>query len=444
MVADDEDENSPHLILFTGTAVKLGNIHKKFVKSENLMKNSVKLRLNFIPWWIESQETNLDELERRSKILYQELVSLKSSIKYFYKTFEPSSYPEIIGRLKDLIDSKVTIIDDLNDFLNFLYAKNVLAPFLLYTHEFWRSDKNDIVSRNKKEIPENDENFEHYLIEFAVGLKDGDGILTFVQEKLQAEDKYANSIDPEYFTGYPPRLNQRIFNNTHFRISERFDLFFSNIRNSLDKIIQTIDLYQNGPIYYFKQLAPNYQGLDEKLIRKFRDLEFLMQDFDTNAQNWLKIIKLIFGELESYYNYRQIFRDPAQLWIDEPSDMNPFFGSRLKSLFGDENADNSRVSDGNADHFVYGLPIEDKLIRSTDNLRNEELISMKFKKHHKQFQRIGNHKFCTILLADIRDEIKEGKVAAYPIEDCFDIIFEEKIWFAVFLFQAFQDSPSKA
>ena len=125
-----------------------------------------------------------------------------------------------------------------------------------------------MISSNRKEIPENDEKFDQYCIEFALGLKDGDGYLTYNQEQIDLQERYANSIDPENFHGYPDSLRHRSLESTAFRISLRFDLFFSNIRNSMKKIAKTIDYYYNGPIYFFKHLQPSFQSLDDTLVRK--------------------------------------------------------------------------------------------------------------------------------------------------------------------------------
>ncbi|KKN53003.1 hypothetical protein LCGC14_0606920, partial [marine sediment metagenome] len=64
--------------------------------------------------------------------------------------------------------------------------------------------------------------------------------------------------------------------------------------------------------------------------------------------------------------------------------------------------------------------------------------------HKNQIIREGGGSGCIILiLADIREEIKSNKYHAKTPEKCFNIFFENDIWIAVFLFQAFTKPPSK-
>ena len=71
-------------------------------------------------------------------------------------------------------------------------------------------------------------------------------------------------------------------------------------------------------------------------------------------------------------------------------------------------------------------------------------IEEKYQKHKKQILREGGSSGCIILiLADIREEIKSNKYHAKIPKKCFKIFFENDIWIAVFLFQAFTKTPSK-
>ena len=144
------------------------------------------------------------------------------------------------------------------------------------------------------------------------------------------------------------------------------------------------------------------------------------------------------------YKRKDIFRASAQSWSREMKDMQPWFNILIGIRFGDRYKEEAQISDGKVEHWVDNIPIEDKLIRSNDKLSDENIIEEKYQKHKKQILREGGDVGCIILiLADIREEIKSNKFNAKIPKKCFDIFFENNIWIATFLFQAFTKSPSK-
>jgi hypothetical protein len=193
---------------------------------------------------------------------------------------------------------------------------------------------------------------------------------------------------------------------------------------------------------FYRTLPPIHENLDENLLLKLNNLGFRIRQNTSKHKSWLKIIKECFSMLRHFYDFRESFRYSAKDWSDEKKDMNPFFASELKRRFGDGHVDNSRISDGDADHFVFSIPIEDKLIRTSENIHNRNPIIEKFEKHKKQFMREAKEGFSVIFFADIRDEVIHGKIDAQPLQECFEIFNENSTWFVVFLFQAFQNSPS--
>ena len=73
----------------------------------------------------------------------------------------------------------------------------------------------------------------------------------------------------------------------------------------------------------------------------------------------------------------------------------------------------------------------------------KKIIEEKYEKEKRQIIREGILSgFQILIIADIRDEIKENKTLAKKVPECFKVFYEGGYWTAAFLFQAFTDPPS--
>ena len=109
----------------------------------------------------------------------------------------------------------------------------------------------------------------------------------------------------------------------------------------------------------------------------------------------------------------------------------------------DTMTDNSLISDGHADHWVDNVPIEDKLLKSEKKIGNNNLIEELYPKYKKQLLReAGKSGYAILIIVDIREGIKKNTTILHPLKNCVMIFFENGIWTAVFLFQAFTKTPS--
>lgn len=124
--------------------------------------------------------------------------------------------------------------------------------------------------------------------------------------------------------------------------------------------------------------------------------------------------------------------------------MSPWLSRILLHRFRTRLKDKSGVSGGNSDHWIDEIPIEDKLLKTEENLDNQNILEEKYNKHKDQIIReAGKSGFGILCIADIRKEIKNNIVVAFPLKKCFHIYYKNNIWIAVFLFQAFTKTPSK-
>jgi hypothetical protein len=321
-----------------------------------------------------------------------------------------------------------------------------------------------LLNYNEEKIYRWDNNLQSKSIPIKIAQHNQEMTLVIKFEKLINPDSYKLEIlDLPPFITYQLKEMKQFFKKKHIEYKIRFWLNekwkFSNsaeisIKHS-HKLLQcespskfqlhisseNLVIKKNIDDFY-RSLQPIHENLDENLLLKLNNLGFKNRQITSKHKSWLKIIKECFSMLRNFYDFRDSFRYIAKDWSDEKKDVNPFFASELKRRFGDGHVDNSRISDGDADHFVFSIPIEDKLIRTSENIQNRNPIIEKFEKHKKQFMREAKEGFSVIFFADIRDEVIQGKIDAQPLQECFEIFNENSTWFVVFLFQAFQNSPS--
>lgn len=125
--------------------------------------------------------------------------------------------------------------------------------------------------------------------------------------------------------------------------------------------------------------------------------------------------------------------------------MNPWMGSKLENLFQDRHKDHASVAGGDSDHWIDEIPIEDKLLRSDENLKNDNIIEEKFNKHKKQIlKEAGKSSFGVLVIADIRKEVKNESINPQSLKKCFQVFYENYIWIIAFILQAFTKTPSKS
>ncbi len=210
------------------------------------------------------------------------------------------------------------------------------------------------------------------------------------------------------------------------------------------RIIIELKDYEESPN---KDINTEHPECDNELNKQLKALNFwdVNTPISENAKTWLEIIGKYFDILKICYDHRVNFREPAQNWKTEKKDMNPWMSKILTFIFHKNHKDESLVSDGDSDHWIDEIPIEDKLLKTEEKLVNEKIIKEKYEKHKKQiFRESGKCGYAIFVIADIRDEIKNNEIPARPLKNCFQIFYENDIWIVAFLFQAFTESPSMA
>lgn len=104
---------------------------------------------------------------------------------------------------------------------------------------------------------------------------------------------------------------------------------------------------------------------------------------------------------------------------------------------------------GRCEHWIDTIPIEDKLISRYDNFENIlEFMNINYQKYSDQVIQYAEgkkSKYGFLIIADVRDQIKNGIIRRSPCRKCIDIKYdsEYRIWIGIFVFQAVNEPPSK-
>jgi len=194
-----------------------------------------------------------------------------------------------------------------------------------------------------------------------------------------------------------------------------------------------------------KKIEKKFPNCHFELNKQLNKLNFWKKETELPPSGllWLKIIGKFFGLLRVSSKVKKVFREQAQNWTNEPNDMALWTNNWLEGKFGVKHNIQSRISDGHSDHFIDDIALEDKLLRTNEKLNDKKIIEEKYEKEKRQIIREGILSgFQILIIADIRDEIKENKTLAKKVPECFKVFYEGGYWTAAFLFQAFTDPPS--
>lgn len=219
----------------------------------------------------------------------------------------------------------------------------------------------------------------------------------------------------------------------------------SNIDNPSQNIYlrKPLNSKLNNPLIDLERLYPEclYQLKNQLNTLKFFNV---FPTLSPNGQLWLEIIKELILLLRISAKDRRVLRKKAKEWVSEVNDMAPWTNEFLERKFGRKHHIQSQISDGRSDHSIEDVALEDKLLRSSDNINNENLIKGKYNPSSRQVKRGGILSgFQILVIVDIREEIIKDQVDAIPIPHCFKIFRDiNNYWTAGFLFQAFQKAPS--
>ncbi len=265
-------------------------------------------------------------------------------------------------------------------------------------------------------------------------------IIDFKKGKIIDEDfflKLLKDLKFEYRTNKSQKLNKNYqFIESYLGLRPQP----KPLRPKLQSFVKSSALKKKA----LNEFSSGFKECDYEINGQLREFKFFETSLTPNTQVWLEIIKEFFIILHNCYDYPYYFRIPAQKWKSEPKDMSPWVSTVLLHRFKERLKDKSGVSGGDSDHWIDEIPIEDKLLKTEENLNHKNILEEKYNKHKGQiFREAGKSGFGVLCIADIRGKIKSNTIAAFPLKKCFHVYYENNIWVAVFLIQSFTGTPSK-
>ena len=290
-------------VLFVGSSYILGKIHWYLQKADTEMRKKVFVQVDksrrfdinpilltdfgndvgfdYIYWWIFKKESNIEELLKRTNDVLIASQILKEDSVLLKQKYVPVDYSDLIRELKDFVEKHKKEIDELYDFVKWIYTKDMLAPCILLTDRGWASS--DLGDR-EVEIVSNtiDEDIEKVkeCTEVALGLRIK-SIYVFIKVYWDETRKIGESFDPEYQSPISVP-NKEIIRQTSGIVLENLATYFKSIRDSLRNIILEISKYKSQSELLYSSI------FWKSFVIKAMDITYENQlwDFKTTFQMW--------------------------------------------------------------------------------------------------------------------------------------------------------------
>ena len=209
-------DDKVHDVLFSDTALKLGEIHWTVLKSSGVMdakrwttrKGSIgqiqestdfgkEVGIDEIHWWVFEKETDVDELLVQTEVTLESVQVLKDAAAKL-KSKEPKSYRQLLQTLKEFAEQHSVEIDILHRYVSWLMKRDVMAPRILFTYRVWGSTRmsDREINVDDQDDPHSDLNKLRALTEIVLGVRNRLGL---VYDKVHMEIGFAifDSLDPE-------------------------------------------------------------------------------------------------------------------------------------------------------------------------------------------------------------------------------------------------------
>ena len=195
-----------------------------------------------IDWWINRNEQDTRELRERTEPAMAAAQELRNRARAL-RAFEPGSYEDLAGKLKQYAESCRSQIALLHDYVVWLDSKSVLAPEILFTYKVWGStrmgdrtiDVNFAVSTPKEESTDTILR----LTEIVLGLSDN-SLLAIERAHMDLLGE-AYESGAEYDEEGPLQIPiDRLLRRAALHTIEECTIYFTELRDSLRDILNEI------------------------------------------------------------------------------------------------------------------------------------------------------------------------------------------------------------
>lgn len=248
-----------HDELFSGVPLKLGKalwyILKGTTELDKMMYtriaygSGVRDRTSFgkevgrdeIHWWVFKKDPNVQELRERTEYALESVQKLKEHAEILDR-LEPDEYKDIISILKDFALSHINEIEALYDYAYWLFARDIVAPCILFTYRVWGSTRiSDRFVEVEADSPESESpQLLFTLTEIAFGL---------VEHGRYALQAALMDISYDEFERDPESCRQiyidepRVIRRAYRNVIKEFSEFFELLRDSMRNIVLEIHKY---------------------------------------------------------------------------------------------------------------------------------------------------------------------------------------------------------
>lgn len=237
------------------------------------------------------------------------------------------------------------------------------------------------------------------------------------------------------------------YQNVMYLILEKrgFPFFVRSMLEEKIKFMNNLYPFTINRIYF----PPFRSNTHDKLYSLLKDTK--IPNYDEHDKIFIKLCEWLCNMLNMAYDNKKYFRQPAQDWNAEEQ-MHTWMERELKIFEVYTNHKYNREAEsggGKCEHWIDTIPLDDKLVSDYEGVENiQDFISSVYEKYGDQVIQYAEgkkSKYSFLIVADVRDEIKNHLIRRSPCHKCIDIKYdsEYKIWIWFFVFQALYKPPSK-
>ncbi|MHA1723369.1 MAG: hypothetical protein ACTSXH_00795 [Promethearchaeota archaeon] len=231
-----------------------------------------------------------------------------------------------------------------------------------------------------------------------------------------------------------------------YSISKKFGIR-NIVRGSLEEKIKSLrKLY---PHVIDKTTFPPFRSkTHERLISLIKERKVPYND--KHDKIFRRLCEWLSNMVNIAYDNPKYYRKDACHWTTE--DKMHIWIERELNIFeaytGCEYHREAESGGGKCEHWITNIPLEDKLISDYDDIEDiEEFLNKIYNEHGGQVLQYAEgkrSKYGLLLIADIRDKIKNQIIRRSPGYKCINLKYDKEyeIWIGIFIFQAMYKPPS--
>ncbi len=259
----DTDDPAAHEALLTDAATKLGRMHWYLLHAleafeartwsrnpqspdtnERFITYRPKLTafgrsagLDPIKWWVAQGESNLAELDLRTREAYDAAQPLLKAAELLLDISAlPDSYDGIIERLRAFADTHEPKVASLIRYTEWLHERDTFAPAILFSHDVWGSTRRSDRMIDLQGLPNTNKDLIAQLTLIVFGFRDW-MMFTVDHVRLEVMGEMFDAMGEDAPASVP---EDRVLAQTGYECFDAFKTYLHEIRDSLRAIDSAI------------------------------------------------------------------------------------------------------------------------------------------------------------------------------------------------------------